>query len=63
MAYIMPGCEDNARLIRHELCHLRQIERDGRAKFAVRYMWWLLRYGYHDNPYEIEAREAEHHVQ
>lgn len=33
-AYIMPGHEDDQRLIRHELCHLRQIERDGRVLFA-----------------------------
>lgn len=28
--------------------------------FAVRYLWWLARHGYWNNPYEIEARAAEH---
>ena len=59
VAYLMPGHEHDQRLIRHELCHLRQIERDGRVVFAVRYLWWLLRYGYRGNPYEVEARAAE----
>jgi len=27
--------------------------------FAIRYLWWSLLYGYHANPYEVEARAAE----
>ena len=57
--YVLPGHEGNARLIRHEQAHLEQIERDGRVRFAVRYTWWLARYGYWRNPYEVEARAAE----
>lgn len=57
--YVLPGHENNQRLLRHERCHLEQIERDGRVRFAVKYLWWLCRYGYWDNPYEIEARSAE----
>jgi hypothetical protein len=57
--YVLPGHEHDTRLIRHELCHLQQIERDGRLVFALRYSWWLLRYGYRNNPYEVEARAAE----
>jgi hypothetical protein len=57
--YLMPGSEDDMPLIRHELKHLEQIERDGRVVFAVKYLWWLLRYGYMANPYEVEARAAE----
>ena len=37
------------------------IERDGRVVFAVKYLWWLCRYGYCNNPYEVEARAAESH--
>lgn len=29
------------RLLRHERCHLEQIERDGRLLFSVKYLWWL----------------------
>ena len=57
--YVLPGYEHADWLIRHEQCHLEQIERDGMLVFAVRYLWWLLRYGYQRNPYEIEARAAE----
>lgn len=42
----------------HELCHLEQAEREGRFKFAAKYIWYLIRYGYDANPYEVEAREA-----
>ncbi len=57
--YVLPGRESDQRLLRHERCHLEQIQRDGRLAFAVQYLWWLARYGYQANPYEIEARAAE----
>ena len=57
--YVMPGWENHQPLLRHEAKHLEQIERDGRLVFAVRYLWWLVCYGYLANPYEIEARAAE----
>ena len=44
---------------KHEDKHKEQWKRDGRIKFSIRYLWWSLRYGYYNNPYEIEAREAE----
>ena len=55
--YVLPGYDQ--RLLRHERCHLEQIERDGRILFSVKYLWWTLRHGYFMNPYEIEARAAE----
>ena len=57
--YVLPGHENNERLLRHERKHLEQIERDGRLLFAIKYSWWTLRYGYWNNPYEVEARAAE----
>lgn len=57
--YVLPGHEHNQRLLRHESKHLEQIERDGRLLFSITYLWWLARYGYWLNPYEIEARKAE----
>jgi hypothetical protein len=57
--YVLPGYETSARLLRHEACHLEQIEREGRWRFALKYGWYWLRHGYRDNPYEIEARRAE----
>lgn len=57
--YVMPGWEQHQPLLRHEAKHLEQIEREGRLRFAVKYLWWLVRYGYLANPYETQARAAE----
>ena len=57
--YVLPGYEDNQRLLRHERAHLEQIQRDGRLLFSIKYLWWLARCGYWMNPYEVEARAAE----
>lgn len=57
--YIKPNHTPSAALIRHEMKHIEQIERDGRWLFSIKYLYWLLRYGYRNNPYEIEARAAE----
>ena len=57
--YVLPGSEHDERLLRHERCHLEQIERDGRLLFSIKYLWWTLRHGYFMNPYEVEARAAE----
>jgi hypothetical protein len=57
--YVMPGYEHATWLIRHEIKHLEQIKRDGRIWFAIKYSYWFIKYGYHRNPYEVEAREAE----
>lgn len=54
--YCRPGSEDNTKLLRHEEEHIRQIERDGAIKWTVLVLWYLLRYGYKNSPYEIDAR-------
>lgn len=43
---------------RHEECHKRQWKRDG-WKFALNYLRYQAKYGYTNNPYEVEARLAE----
>lgn len=45
-------------LIAHERCHINQMNRDGKFTFMVKYCYYLLRYGYKDNPYEVEARNV-----
>lgn len=54
--YVMPGYENHQPLIRHERKHLEQIESDGHILFSIKYLYRLCRYGYWNNPYEIEAR-------
>ena len=49
----------NDRLERHERKHWEQYQRLGTVRFLLTYAWFTLRYGYRDNPFEIEARRAE----
>lgn len=55
---VHPDAALSGRLIRHELEHVRQWRRHP-LTFPVRYALCHLRYGYHDNPYERAARDAE----
>jgi len=57
--FVHPGVRITDRLIRHELAHVRQW-RAAPSTFPIRYVWNHIRFGYRDNPYEIEARQAEH---
>lgn len=53
--YEHPLSEDT---IEHETVHHQQRLRDGAVIFIVKYLWWAWKYGYWDNPYEVEAYEA-----
>jgi hypothetical protein len=53
------GVPVTAELLRHELAHVRQW-RAAPLSFPIRYVWSHLRHGYYHNPYEVEARNAEH---
>lgn len=44
---------------RHEDCHKAQWRSEGNMKFFFKYFYYNIRYGYINNPYEIEARNAE----
>lgn len=55
---VRPGVPLSERLLRHELAHVRQW-RERPWSFPWRYAWCHLRHGYHDNPFEIEARRSE----
>jgi hypothetical protein len=56
--YILPERLQDARLVRHEQEHARQIEL-GVIGFYAKYLWFTLRYGYRNNPLEEQARKAE----
>ena len=55
---VQPGVRLTDRLVRHELEHVRQWEREPRV-FPFRYIASHIRHGYGENPYEAEARAAE----
>lgn len=57
--YILAERIHSLRLIRHEQAHWAQYERMGAVKFYAVYLWYTLRYGYYNNPLEIEARSAQ----
>jgi hypothetical protein len=49
----------NTPLLKHELCHVRQYMQYGFTFFLVKYLWYSYKYGYYNNPFEVEARAAE----
>jgi hypothetical protein len=53
----------NKRWLRHEMAHMEQYQRYGLLKFLCLYTWYSIRYGYFNNPLEIEAREKENEAQ
>lgn len=55
---VHPSVRITERLVKHELEHVRQWQQN-RWSFPVRYVLNHLRYGYEQNPFEVEAREAE----
>jgi hypothetical protein len=57
--YILPERLQDARLVRHEQAHADQIAQYGVIGFYAKYLWFTLRYGYRNNPLEVQARKAE----
>jgi hypothetical protein len=55
---VHPDVQLTSRLLRHELEHVRQWRRHP-ISFPARYLINHVRFGYHLNPYEVEARAAE----
>jgi Domain of unknown function (DUF4157) len=54
---VRPGVRLSPSLLAHELAHVRQWESD--PLFPFRYSLATFRHGYRNNPYEVEARQAE----
>lgn len=59
--YLRHPSTASASLKKHEQQHWTQYQRLGLVKFVVLYNWYTIRYGYTNNPFEVEAREAERH--
>ncbi len=47
------------RWVKHELCHVQQYKQHGFVPFLAKYLWESIKHGYHNNKFEVEAREAE----
>lgn len=52
----------NERWLRHELAHIRQFKEYGFLRFIFLYLAESIRYGYRNNRFEKEARQAETQV-
>jgi hypothetical protein len=50
---------NNHKWLKHELKHVDQFRQHGFFTFILKYLWESMKNGYHNNKYEIEAREAE----
>jgi len=48
----------NKKLVKHEQKHLEQYKRYWIVGFLPVYIYYSIKYGYWDNPLEIEARKA-----
>ena len=53
--FLAPDVPAHPPLLLHELRHLEQFEAS--PLFPLRYLWASLRHGYHDNPFEADARD------
>lgn len=60
--YMRPGKLQDTGLVAHELKHEWQMETEGRILWLIKYCYYQIRYGYENNPYEIEARKVENEV-
>jgi hypothetical protein len=49
----------NERLVKHELCHVRQFQQHGYWGFLIKYLWESIQKGYYNNRFEMAARKAE----
>jgi hypothetical protein len=57
--YINKDMIEDEALKAHELTHIKQMQDEGKLKFAIKYLYYAWKYGYKENPYEIEARKVQ----
>ena len=50
---------NNPALLRHEVEHIRQWQREGILPFLTKYLWYSFRVVYYNNPFEVAARASE----
>jgi len=56
--YLLPEHMHNPMLRAHEQMHAIQCQRDGYLRFWFLICWYVIRYGYWNSPYEVEARNV-----
>jgi len=56
--YILRDSLSDDGLVKHEQVHWAQYQARGVIKFYLGYLWLLMRHGYQNHPWEIEARNG-----
>lgn len=51
--------QHNEKWVKHELTHVKQFRQYGYFRFLYMYLMETLKKGYHENKFEVEARESE----
>ena len=51
---------DDKKVLAHEMVHIRQQLDGWLIGFYIKYFYYQWKYGYGKNPYEVEARKADH---
>ena len=51
--------QEDAKWLKHELCHINQYRQYGFFRFLFLYVVESFKHGYYNNRFEVEAREAE----
>jgi len=57
--FIRPDHINDKNIYNHETVHWKQAQDIGVVMFYIKYLSFQLRYGYENNPMEVEARKAE----
>jgi hypothetical protein len=53
--FIFVDDKENRTLVEHEKIHIKQAEKGRVIGFYLKYIYYHFKYGYKNNPYEIEA--------
>lgn len=54
--YVLEDWINDRQLRRHELVHIAQMRREGPVLMCIKYLYYNIKVGYRNNPYEVEAR-------
>ncbi len=54
---------NNTQWFCHEIAHILQWQKEGKVKFVLEYLFYSIKFGYFQNPFEIEARKMENNIE
>lgn len=60
--YVLEEWRHDPRLARHEFQHVAQMRNDGMLRWWIKAAYYIIRYGYMNSPYEIDARRVQNNA-